>query len=67
MNSPGIQISTGMVVAAFKPHSPAIVPNPQNAIQGIVSSKSTYVFGAPTFVEVNYIIPEIGKFRTKQC
>ena len=54
-----------MVVAAFKPHSPAIVPNPQNALQGILSSKSTYVFGAPTFVEVNYIIPEIGKFRTK--
>ena len=37
------QISTSMVIATFKPPSPAIVPNPQNVIQEVISSKSTYV------------------------
>ena len=50
-----------MVIATFKPHSPAIVPNPQNVLQGVVSSKSTFVFVVPTFIEVSRYSSEMAK------
>lgn len=43
--------ATGSIVAAFKPQSPPIVPNPNNVLEAVVSSKCDYVMIAPTFVE----------------
>ncbi|KAH8110852.1 acetyl-CoA synthetase-like protein [Phellopilus nigrolimitatus] len=41
----------GITAAVFKPHFPPTVPNPANVIEGIITSKSDYIFSTPTFPE----------------
>ncbi|KAI5121945.1 hypothetical protein M0805_002017 [Coniferiporia weirii] len=44
-------VTSGLVAAAFKPQSPAIIPNPVNVIKSVISLKSDYIFISPTFPE----------------
>lgn len=45
-----------MIVAAFKPQFPAIVPNPGNVIEQAQATKCDYMFITPTFIEVNPLV-----------
>lgn len=45
-----------MIVAAFKPQSPATVPNPGNVIEQAHATKCDYMFITPTFVEVDFLL-----------
>lgn len=42
-----------MIVAVFKPQSPAVKPNPTNVLEGTIATKSDYVFLTPTFIEAS--------------
>jgi hypothetical protein len=46
------QPSTGVVMAVFKPAFPAVLPNPQNVLEGTIATKCSIVAAAPTFLEV---------------
>lgn len=39
-------------MAVFKPQFPAVLPNPQNVLEGMMVSKCTLGASAPTFLEV---------------
>ncbi|KAI9459309.1 acetyl-CoA synthetase-like protein [Russula earlei] len=49
--------SAGVVMAVFKPAFPAILPNPQNVLEGIVAAKCSIVAAVPTFIEAWSRIP----------
>ncbi|KAF9544259.1 acetyl-CoA synthetase-like protein [Agrocybe pediades] len=44
-------IATGMVINAFEPKTPAVIPTPQNFIEGVVACKSDLVLCVPLFLE----------------
>ena len=39
-------------MAVFKPAFPAVLPNPQNVLEGTIATKCSIVAAAPTFLEV---------------
>ncbi|KAI0265422.1 acetyl-CoA synthetase-like protein [Gloeopeniophorella convolvens] len=43
--------STGVVMAVFKPAFPAVLPNPRNVLEGMISTDCTIGAAAPTFLE----------------
>ncbi|KAF9546745.1 hypothetical protein CPC08DRAFT_648946, partial [Agrocybe pediades] len=45
------KIATGMVINAFEPKTPAVIPTPQNFIEGVVACKSDLVLCVPLFLE----------------
>ncbi|KAI0298355.1 acetyl-CoA synthetase-like protein [Multifurca ochricompacta] len=45
--------SVGIVMSVFKPASPAVLPNPQNVLEGMIATDCSIVAAAPTFVEVS--------------
>ena len=47
-----LQVSSGVSMSVFKPTFPAVMPNPQNVLEGMIVSKSTIGAAAPTFLEV---------------
>lgn len=46
------QVSTGVVMAVFKPAFPAVLPNPQNVLEGMIATQCSIGAAAPTFLEV---------------
>jgi len=46
------QPSSGVVMAVFKPAFPAVLPNPQNVLEGMVVTMCSIGAAAPTFIEV---------------
>ncbi|TFY80855.1 hypothetical protein EWM64_g3157 [Hericium alpestre] len=50
--------SCGITMAVFKPAFPAVLPNPQNVIEGLVGTKCQLGAAAPTFLEVWSRMPE---------
>ncbi|THG95287.1 hypothetical protein EW145_g7985, partial [Phellinidium pouzarii] len=44
-------VSTGLLVATFKPHSPAVVPNTVNAFESAMVARCDYIFVSPAFAE----------------
>ncbi len=53
----GLQPSVGVVMAVFKPAFPAVLPNPQNVLEGMIATQSSIGAAAPTFLEVsNYLL-----------
>ncbi|KAJ3897995.1 hypothetical protein F5879DRAFT_910286 [Lentinula edodes] len=49
--------STGVVVATFKPHSPAILPTPENLFEAATATKSDILFCVPAFIEAWSRVP----------
>ncbi|SRR6266702_311732 len=47
-----LQVSVGVVVAVFKPAFPAVLPNPQNVLEGMIATQCSIAAAAPTFLEV---------------
>lgn len=47
-----MKVGCGLTVTAFKPSSPAITPNPDSIIQGLMDSKSDTIMCPPSLVEV---------------
>jgi hypothetical protein len=47
----GLQVSVGVVMAVFKPAFPAVLPNPQNVLQGMIATQCSIGAAAPTFLE----------------
>ncbi|THH03896.1 hypothetical protein EW145_g5919, partial [Phellinidium pouzarii] len=43
--------AVGVVVAVFKPRSPAIVPNAVNVIESVIATKCDYIYITPFFLE----------------
>ncbi|KAH9955362.1 acetyl-CoA synthetase-like protein [Russula dissimulans] len=43
--------SSGVVMAVFKPAFPAVLPNPQNVLEGMMVTKCAIGAAAPTFIE----------------
>lgn len=43
--------STGVVMAVFKPAFPAVLPNPQNVLEGMIATNCSIGAAAPTFLE----------------
>ncbi|KAI0249337.1 acetyl-CoA synthetase-like protein [Lactifluus subvellereus] len=43
--------STGVVMAVFKPAFPAVLPNPQNVLEGMMATNCSIGAAAPTFLE----------------
>lgn len=50
--SNSLQPSAGVVMAVFKPAFPAVLPNPQNILEGMIASNCSIGAAAPTFLEV---------------
>jgi hypothetical protein len=50
--SNGFQVSAGVVMAVFKPAFPAVLPNPQNVLEGMMTTNCSIGAAAPTFLEV---------------
>lgn len=46
------QPSAGVVMAVFKPAFPAVLPNPQNVLEGMIATNCSIGAAAPTFLEV---------------
>ena len=46
------QPSAGVVMAVFKPAFPAVLPNPQNVLEGMIITNCSIGAAAPTFLEV---------------
>ena len=42
-------------MAVFKPVFPAISPNPQNVLEGMIATKCSIGAAAPTFLEVCHL------------
>ena len=42
-----------MIMAVFKPAFPAVLPNPQNVLEGMIATNSSIGAAAPTFLEVH--------------
>ena len=40
-------------MAVFKPAFPAVLPNPQNVLEGMIATNSSIGAAAPTFLEVH--------------
>jgi hypothetical protein len=51
-HSNGFQVSAGVVMAVFKPAFPAVLPNPQNVLEGMMTTNCSIGAAAPTFLEV---------------
>jgi hypothetical protein len=47
----GLQVSVGVVMAVFKPACPAVLPNPQNVLEGMVVTQCSIGAAAPSFLE----------------
>lgn len=50
--SNSLQPSSGVVMAVFKPAFPAVLPNPQNVLEGMIATNCSIGAAAPTFLEV---------------
>ncbi|KAF8825494.1 hypothetical protein HHX47_DHR6000275 [Lentinula edodes] len=50
--------STGVVVATFKHHSPAILPTPENLFEAATATKSDILFCVPAFIEAWSRVPQ---------
>jgi len=50
------QPSVGLVMAVFKPAFPAVLPNPQNVLEGMIATKCSIGAAVPTFLEVTWTI-----------
>jgi hypothetical protein len=46
------QPSAGVVMAVFEPAFPAVSPNPQNVLEGMIATNCSIGAAAPTFLEV---------------
>lgn len=46
-----IVATVGVVMAVFKPSFPAVMPNPQNVLEGMISTQCSIGAAAPTFLE----------------
>ena len=46
-----LQVSVGVVMSVFKPVFPAVLPNPQNVLEGMIATQCTIGAAAPTFLE----------------
>ncbi|KAI9433075.1 acetyl-CoA synthetase-like protein [Lactarius indigo] len=44
-------VSVGVVMAVFKPAFPAVLPNPQNVLEGMIATRCSIGAAAPTFLE----------------
>ncbi|KAH9077806.1 acetyl-CoA synthetase-like protein [Lactarius deliciosus] len=44
-------VSVGVVMAVFKPAFPAVLPNPQNVLEGMIATQCSIGAAAPTFLE----------------
>ena len=51
-HSNNFQPSAGVVMAVFKPAFPAVLPNPQNVLEGMIITNCSVGAAAPTFLEV---------------
>lgn len=51
------QPSAGVVMAVFKPAFPAVLPNPQNVLEGMIATNCSIGAAAPTFLEVRGLFP----------
>lgn len=51
--SKALQASSGTVMAAFEPKSPAVVPTPDNLFKAAVATNSDVIFCVPAFIEVS--------------
>lgn len=49
----GLQVSVGVVMSVFKPAFPAVLPNPQNVLEGMIATQCSIGAAAPTFLEVH--------------
>jgi hypothetical protein len=47
-----MKVGCGFTVTAFKPSSPAITPNPDLIIKGLMDSKSDTIMCPPSLIEV---------------
>jgi len=43
--------ATGLIMGAFEPVSPAIVPTPDSVFEAFVNTSATYLLGVPSFLE----------------
>lgn len=59
------QPSTGLVMAVFKPASPAVLPNPQNVLEGMIATKCSIGAVVPAFIEVTWLIPCLFAFHSR--
>ncbi|KAH8111803.1 acetyl-CoA synthetase-like protein [Phellopilus nigrolimitatus] len=50
-NPANLYATVGVTMAFFKPHFPAIVPNPVNVFVGALLTKADYIFAPPSFLE----------------
>jgi hypothetical protein len=46
------QVSVGVVMTVFKPAFPAVMPNPQNVLEGMIATQCSIGSTVPTFLEV---------------
>ncbi|KAL5492825.1 hypothetical protein ACEPAI_4273 [Sanghuangporus weigelae] len=46
-----VPATAGLILAVFKPQTPAIVPNPVNVFEGSLATKAEYLLSPPTFFE----------------
>lgn len=51
-HSNDFQPSAGLVMAVFEPAFPAVLPNPQNVLEGMIVTKCSIGAAVPTFLEV---------------
>ncbi|KAJ3847468.1 hypothetical protein EV368DRAFT_51127 [Lentinula lateritia] len=49
--------STGVVIAAFKPQSPAVLPTPENLFEAATAARSDILFCVPAFIEAWSKVP----------
>jgi hypothetical protein len=54
--SNSLQPSAGVVMAVFKPAFPAVLPNPQNILEGMIATNCSIGAAAPTFLEVRGLL-----------
>lgn len=52
-NGPPFKATSGLVVTAFEPRSPAIFPDPDTVMKASMDTKSDILFCVPSFVEVS--------------
>ncbi|KAK0461852.1 uncharacterized protein EV420DRAFT_1665230 [Desarmillaria tabescens] len=59
--------SSGLVVSAFEPKSPALLPTPDNLFVSARAAQSDVIFCVPSFIEVNCCVVLYHPYLMIQC